>query len=64
MAARTVTPAEEPRSYYIETPSGTIRHNRSHLNVGPNPSPTDSPTVRNHSPIKTRSRTGTAITPP
>ena len=64
VAGRTVSPAAEPRSYYVETPSGTVRRNRSHLNIGPSTSPTDSSTDRNRSPIKTRSRTGTVITPP
>ena len=32
---RVIQPAESPRSYLIETPSGVVRRNRSYLNVVP-----------------------------
>jgi hypothetical protein len=60
--------AEIPRSYIIETPSGSIQRNRRHLKPIPNntsqqiasgPSEPEQPNV-----IMTRSRTGTEIIPP
>lgn len=63
---RTVTTAHTPRSYIVRTPSGEIRRNRSQLNVVPPATGTDTSATatRSHSPIMTRSRTGTTITPP
>ena len=73
---RVVTPAESPRSYIVETPSGDLRRNRSQLNVMPD-SPelpvteSDQPVCDNQTEpppvprrIVTRSQTGTTITPP
>ena len=69
---RVVEPAEAPRSYIMETPSGEVRRNRSQLNVVPEHSSTvelemgSSPTSAREQPrrIVTRSQTGTAIRPP
>ena len=63
---RIVQAANAPRSYIVDTPSGSIRRNRSQLNPMPatstaNATPT---TTRTRSPIRTRSRTGTHIAPP
>ena len=68
--------SSSPRSYYVETPTGSLRRNRLHLTPIPLPlfdSPSDRssdsqspspvpPSVR--SPVKTRLRTGTVINPP
>jgi hypothetical protein len=60
--------AETPRSYIVETPSGSIQRNRHHLK--PIPSHTSQQSASGHSEpeqpnvIMTRSRTGTEITPP
>ena len=57
--------AGTPRSYLVDTPTGTLRRNRGDLNVMPHGHNTDeltSQTVR--SPILTRSKTGTQIRPP
>ena len=67
-------PADTPRSYIVQTPSGNVRRNRSQLNVQPPSTPT-SPTTppgtrstvvpqASRSPIMTRSRSGTSIQPP
>ena len=69
---RVVEPAEAPRSYIVETPSGEVRRNRSQLNIVPEHSSTvepevgSSPTSVREQPrrIVTRSQTGTAIRPP
>ena len=55
--------ADAPRSYLVQTDTGTVRRNRQHLspNNGANSTPDSSAT---RSPIMTRSRTGTAINPP
>ena len=65
---RVVHPAETPRSYIVETPSGRVRRNRVHLNPMPNDA-TDDATIDHtqrpsRDPIMTRTRTGTAIHPP
>ena len=60
---RVVLPANTPRSYLIDTPSGRVRRNRQHLNVMPdNTEHSDSDPSPNR--IMTRSQTGTAIRPP
>ena len=67
---RIVSPADAPRSYIVETPSGQIRRNRAHLTPLPSAqltAPTnsnESAPPANRSPIQTRSRTGTTITAP
>ena len=73
---KVVTPADAPRSYVIETSSGQLQRNRSHLNVVPKPEetePVQEPIVPlPNSPPKqvspkvfmTRSKTGTAIVKP
>ena len=74
VAGRTVTMAETPRSYIVQTPTGEMRRNRSQLNIAPptadtqtadhipqTASRTDEEQARN--PIVTRSRTGTHIAP-
>ena len=75
VAGRTVTMAETPRSYIVQTPTGEMRRNRSQLNIAPPTADTqtadDIPQTASHteeeqarSPIMTRSRTGTHIAPP
>ena len=66
---RVVTRANEPRSYLVDTPTGRLRRNRSHLQVVPDPEPeeteseiSDSMLVQNR--IVTRSQTGTLVRPP
>ena len=60
---RVTAPADTPRSYLIETPSGEVRRNRAHLTIIPDSKETEhTPTPR--SPIQTRTRTGTDIVPP
>ena len=65
---RIVRSANAPRSYIVDTQSGSIRRNRSQLNAVPdtqsNTSSTGQTTTRSHSPVCTRSRTGTRIAPP
>ena len=63
---RIVQAANAPRSYIVDTPSGSIRCNRSQLNPMPAASTANatSTTTRTRSPIRTRSRTGTHIAPP
>ena len=60
-----VRPAHTPRSYIVDTPTGTIRRNRQHLNRVPSGSnQSDSTETQGRDPIMTRSRSGTAIQPP
>ena len=65
---QTVTQSTTPRSYLVQTPSGTLRRNRSQINPAPNsqtsPSQPTAPTPADRDPIMTRSRTGTARFPP
>ena len=62
---RVIQPAATPRSYFIETPSGTVRRNQSHLVPRPTGSTheilTDNQQRRT---IATRSQTGTYVGPP
>ena len=62
---RTVTAANTPRSYIIETPSGKVRRNRAHIHVDPSSTgiQPNTSTTQPRSPIQTRSRTGTSINP-
>ena len=64
VAGRTVQMADTPRSYVVQTPSGQTRRNRSQLNVNPSTPTTEVTEEHSHSPIMTRSRTGTSINPP
>ena len=66
MEGTVVSPANSPRSYLVETPSGTVRRNRVHLNVAPSqPSEnTELQTEIEMRRIVTRSQTGTAVRPP
>ena len=64
---RVITPADTPRSYLVEIPTGQIRRNQQHLNIIPDPStqvtvPSNIPTARPR--IMTRSQTGTQIVAP
>ena len=65
-----VKPADTPRSYIVETNSGSVRRNRQHLTVTPEGDFTTNPQQESisrgpqSSPIATRSRTGTPINPP
>ena len=63
---RVVSSAAAPRSYIVDTPSGHIRRNRSHLNPIPQPEDNTGQPDMNPLPrqIMTRSRTRTAIRPP
>ena len=66
---RVVSPADRPRSSVVETPTGQVERNRSHLQVLPdtneteNESPTASPPEQPRR-IMTRSKTGTAVSKP
>ena len=64
---QTVCHSTTPRLYVANTPSGTIRRNRSQINLAPSGN-TPQPQPPNHAdtrdPIMTRTRTGTAILPP
>ena len=54
-----------PRSYNVTTATGSIRRNRTHLNIVPEPSqPQKQPAELTREIIMTRSRTGTPIFPP
>ena len=62
----TVVPAgENPQSYIVETPTGQVQRNRSHLNVAESSSETSEPNVST-SPkmIMTCLKTGTTVNPP
>jgi len=61
---RTVSTANAPRSYVVQTEHGEVRRNRSQLNVNHQPSSTTTDVPRARSPIRTRSRTGVSIMPP
>ena len=67
---RVIARADAPRSYVVETPSGQLHRNHSHLNIIPHNRSTDiddrseSSSTLNRTPIMTRSRTGTSIAPP
>ena len=69
---KVVAPADAPRSYIVDTPSGEVRRNRQHLVPVPvseedqdTPSELELPTqCYRQSPIKTRSKTGTPIMAP
>ena len=67
---RVAAHADAPRSYLVQTPVGQIRRNRAHLTIRPDPEspdrkdPTETTTGATRSPIMTRSRTGSCITPP
>ena len=67
-SGRVQSAAETPRSYIVETPSGSVQRNRYHLKPLPNlPSDTDQqydPMPEQSNIIMTRSRTGTEILPP
>ena len=65
VAGRVVLPADTPRSYIVETPSGQVRQNRQHLNQMPeSQDPQGQIELPTRDPIMTRSRTGTTVTPP
>ena len=64
---RVVSPASNPRSYVVETPSGELHRNRIHLNVPERAAGESLQNERTPSPprkIMTRSQTGTAVKPP
>ncbi len=64
---RVISPAEAPRSYVVDTPSGQLRRNRGHLNIVPKETETGGPALETESPpraIMTRSCTGTETRPP
>ena len=67
IAGRVLGPANTPRSYMVDTDSGQIRPNRSHLTIRPDSQPSKQENVGNHlsrSPVQTRTCTGTPIFPP
>ena len=68
---RVVSPAESPRSYLVDTPTGVVRRNRQHLNVAPpaqeNSEPDTAEQCTDQPPqnrIVTRSQTGTTVKSP
>ena len=64
---RIITTTDTARLYIVQTPSGEIRHNRSHLNIDHrrmSNTDTQSNTAQECSPIQTRTRIGTTIAPP
>jgi transposase InsO family protein len=63
-SGRITSTTDSPRSYYIETPSGMIRRNRTHITIDPGASDNRHDTASQRSPIITRSRSGTDIHPP
>ena len=63
---RVLSQSRTPRSYIVETSSGTVHRNQFHLGVVPqkeysDKSEQEEPSVRN---IMTRTQTGTVIKPP
>ena len=61
---RIAGPANAPRSYMVNTPSGQVRRNRAHLTIRPEEQQHEHTTQKHRSPIQTRARTGTPILPP
>ena len=62
---RVVSPANTPRSYVVDTPSGLVRRNRQHLNeTQPPQKVTDAEANPARSPIQTRLRSGATLHPP
>ena len=66
---RVGSPADSPRSYLVDTPSGVVRRNHLHLNVVPGKQEDSEPDSNEHSTeqpnrIVTRSLTGTVVKPP
>ena len=65
-----ISTSNEPRSYIVSTPTGQVRRNRQHIVPIPSQtslSETDPETQSNEfqrSPVQTRSRTGTIVSPP
>ena len=71
VSGRVISSAQTPRSYIVETSSGQIQRNRSHLRVAPettgvgeNPAPTSSSPESASNRIMTRSQTETEIRRP
>ena len=65
ISGRVISPASTPTSYVVETPTGSVRRNRQHLNILPDGhQPNDQTKQPVREPIQTRSRTGTQIHPP
>jgi len=72
LRGKVISQANAPRSYIVDTPAGTLRRNRSHIQVVPDSAPGntglgESGSTRSESPtrrITTRSQTGTQIRPP
>ena len=66
---RVVAHANEPRSYLVDTLTGRLWRNQSHLQVVPDPEPKETESVTSdltlvQSRIVTRSQTGTLVRPP
>jgi len=59
-----VVQSTDQHSYQVQTPTGTSRHNRSHLRERPVEPEIETSRIRDRSPILTRSKTGTMIRPP
>ena len=71
VSGKVVAPADRPRSYVVDTPSGQIKRNHSQLIVVPSENSesyktTQQPEVETSPPrrIMTRSKTGTAVNLP
>ena len=63
IAGKVTSPANTPRSYHIDTPSGQLRRNRSQVNIRQE-SQQDPSSTQCRSPVMTRSRTGAGVIPP
>lgn len=63
---RVTAQSSSPRSYLVDTPSGTVRRNRFHLSISPEESPVITNEGESSAPrkIMTRTQTGTEIRPP
>ena len=62
-SGQVVSRANTPRSYVVQTDSGTVRRNRRHLTAMPK-TPVTERTSSERSTIMTRSRTGALMRPP
>ena len=59
-----IQPAHTPRSYIVQTPSGTLRRNQAHLTLRPDHVSGETPPDNEPNRIVTRSQTGTHVGPP
>ena len=61
-----IQPARTPRSYIMQTPSGTVRRNQTHLIPRPHDRSNETSLEHDTEPsrISTRSQTGAHVSPP